>query len=161
MISIICSYSVFNIRTYVSIIYLFCNRKINQLIIIIFIPFYFVITYTCLLLGQPTIDYISDPIISVEGNATSLICSATNDPDANIPSQIQWYKPNGGQVKQVDSRFVINNDNNITGKLQSVLLIDPITLDDDGVYKCRAFNHPESYAELSTSLTVECTSTCS
>ena len=41
-------------------------------------------------------------------------------------------------------------------QLYSTLLFDPINYADDGEYTCQASNHPDSYSEMKTNLTVEC-----
>ena len=114
-----------------------------------------------MILGLPVIDYISNAMTSVEGEITTFTCNATNDPDAMeiYQLQIEWYKSNGDQVEQ-DNRTVITDDVQVTGEVQSTLQFNPVDPTDNGTYKCRASNHPEFHAELSTSLTVECTYIC-
>ena len=114
-----------------------------------------------MILGPPVIDYISNAMTSVEGNIATFIFNATNDPDymAIYQLQIEWYKCNGDQVEQ-DNCTVITDDVQVTDKLQSSLQFNPVDPADNGTYKCRASNHPEFYAELSTSLTVECMYIC-
>ena len=41
-------------------------------------------------------------------------------------------------------------------QLKSILTLDPVNPTDDGVYTCRAFNHPDSYTESKTTLVIEC-----
>ena len=110
-----------------------------------------------MILGRPVINYISSAMTSVEGNIATLTCNATNDPDAVAIYQlrIEWYRSNGDKVYQGNHTAIIV-DGQITGELRSSLQFDPVDPADNGTYKCRASNHPEFYAELSTSLTVEC-----
>ena len=91
-----------------------------------------------------------------EGNRVDMMCNATNDADANIPVQITWY--NGTElIKLHEQHVVVNNvQNNVTGKVHSVLSIYPVNYTNDGDYACRAFNHPLSYTESKIKLTVEC-----
>ena len=74
---------------------------------------------------------------------------------ATYQLKIEWYNSNGDKVYQ-DNRTAINVDGEITGELRSSLQFDPVDPADNGIYKCRASNHPEFYAEINTSLTVEC-----
>ena len=91
-----------------------------------------------------------------EGNRVDMMCNATNDADANIPVQINWY--NGTELIKSDGKYVVVNNvkNNATGQVHSVLSFNSINHTNDGEYVCRAFNHPLSYAESRIKLTVEC-----
>jgi len=42
--------------------------------------------------GPPIITFISNQVISLEGNKINLICNATNDADAVHALQVNWYK---------------------------------------------------------------------
>lgn len=106
------------------------------------------------ILGPPVIDYISSAITIVEGNITTFTCNATNDPDAIYPLNIEWYKSDGDQ--DMEDNLIMN----VTGKPRLSLQFDPVDPSHDGIYKCKAFNNPESYTVLSTSLTVECKYIC-
>ena len=107
--------------------------------------------------GPPTINFISNSQLTIEGNKTSLICNATNDEDAVDSLQIVWYKTKDrvtitGQQDVPEK----NKITNITTKLHSKISLDPISHNDDGEYTCQAFNHPQSYIESKTKVTVEC-----
>ena len=41
-------------------------------------------------------------------------------------------------------------------QLKSILTLDPVNSTDDGVYTCRAFNHPDLHSESKASLIIEC-----
>ena len=105
--------------------------------------------------GPPTITYITNPLLTVEGNKTSLTCNATNDEDAVESLQIVWY--NEGLVPITGQQDVI--EIGTTNKLQSTISFDSISHNHDGEYTCQAFNHPQLYSEAVTSLTVECKDT--
>ena len=105
--------------------------------------------------GPPTITYITNPLLTVEGNKTSLTCNATNDKDAVESLQIIWY--NKGLVPITGQQDVI--ENGTTNKLHSTISFDSISHNHDGEYTCQAFNHPQLYSEAVTSLTVECKDT--
>ena len=91
-----------------------------------------------------------------EGNRVDMVCNATNDADANVPVQINWY--NGTELIKPDEKYVMVNNvqNNATGQVHSVLSFNPINHTNDGEFICRAFNHPSSYTESKIKLTVEC-----
>ena len=108
-----------------------------------------------LTVGPPTITYITDPLLTVEGNKISLTCNATNDEDAVESLQIVWY--NEGLVPITGQQDVI--EIGTTNKLQSTISFDSISHNHDGEYTCQAFNHPQLYTEAVTSLTVECKDT--
>ena len=108
--------------------------------------------------GPPTITYISDPQLTVkEGNKTSITCNATNDEDAVESLQIVWY--NKDNVTISGQQDVIKSRDNITTELQSTISFDPVNRIDEGVYTCRAFNHPQSYIESKTEVNFECEET--
>ena len=88
-----------------------------------------------------------------------LICNATNDVDAINLVQVSWY--HDAMLIKPDGKYVIINNqrNNATGQIHSVLTFDPINYTNDGEYVCRAFNHPLSFTENKTKVTVECEST--
>ena len=107
--------------------------------------------------GPPTINFISNPQLTVEGNKTSLTCNATNDENAVDSLQILWYKTKDnvtitGQQDEVEKSKI----SNLTTELQSTISFNSISHNDDGEYTCRAFNHPQSYNESKTNVTVEC-----
>lgn len=107
--------------------------------------------------GPPTINFISNPQIAFEGNQSRLQCNATNDKDAIDSLQIIWYKTKGKQAKINGQKKDLNKtDNNIISELNSTLLFSTVNYTDHGEYTCQAFNHPQSYTELQTNLTVEC-----
>ena len=109
--------------------------------------------------GPPTITYISNPQLTVEGNKTSLTCNATNDEDAVDSLQILWYKTKDNVTITGQQDAVLEKSKtNITTRLQSTISFDSIGRNDDGEYTCQAFNHPQLYTELMTSVTVECKS---
>ena len=95
-------------------------------------------------------------MVTFEGERVDLVCNATNDVDANVPVQINWY--NGTELVKSDGKCVkINNKrDNATGELLSVLSLDPVNYTNSGGYNCRAFNHPLSFTERRIALTVEC-----
>ena len=85
-----------------------------------------------------------------------MICNATNDRDAIDPVQISWY--NDTQLIDPDATHVTihSEHNNVTDQIYSVLVLDSISITDDGEYICRAFNDPLCYTENMINLTVEC-----
>ena len=112
-----------------------------------------------LVVGSPTINYISSPQTTVEGNKTNLTCYATNDEDAVEYLQILWYKTKDKVIITGQQDAVLEKSKtNITTRLQSTISFDSIGRNDDGEYTCQAFNHPQLYTELMTSVTVECKS---
>jgi len=111
----------------------------------------------CIVIGPPKITYTSSAILSFEGRKVKLTCNATNDVDAVHPVQIKWYNSKGKLVQIANKHVLIySNINNVTGEIQSVLLFDPASHTDTGMYTCRAYNHPQCYNEDEVSLTVEC-----
>ena len=107
--------------------------------------------------GPPIMKFISNDTMSPEGDKVNLICSAVNDVDAIYPLQICWYK--GNKLVTPNGRHIIlyNETDNATRQLNSTLLLDPVNRTDDGVYTCQAFNRNDSFSELKTTLTVQCT----
>ena len=107
--------------------------------------------------GKPNITYVTRNKVSVEGKKVNLICNASNDVDAIHPLQIKWYNSTGKEIQQ-DTRHIVHNTINDTanGKLQSVLLFDPVNYVDSQVYTCKAFNHPQYCTEAKSTLNVEC-----
>ena len=71
--------------------------------------------------------------------------------------QIVWY--NKDNVTISGQQHVIESRDNITTELQSTISFDPVNRSDEGVYTCRAFNHPQSYIELKTEVNFECEET--
>lgn len=84
------------------------------------------------------------------------MCNATDDEDSVDPVQISWY--NGTQLVKPDGKRVVvySNYDNITDQMCSILLLDPVSITDDGEYICRAFNYPFCFIENTINLTVEC-----
>ena len=112
----------------------------------------------CIYLGPPKITYIDHSKSPQEGNKTNLSCIATNDNDSDHLLNIQWSNSNGMQVISDESRVSIRNiTNKESGEVKSVLMFNPVNHIDSGVYTCKAFNHPKSYAMANTNLTVKCT----
>jgi len=109
--------------------------------------------------GPPIITFISNHTISLEGNKVNLICNATNDPDAVHALQVNWYK-GGKRIKSNGTQILFYYKTDIdatnTSNIHSVILFDSVSHTDHGEYTCRAYNHPQSYSELKTNLTVEC-----
>ena len=98
---------------------------------------------------------ISNSTVSLEGDKVHLLCNAINDIHANYSLQINWYKGNIPEWKRIllynETAYVKDSR-----QLKSTLTLDPVNSTDDGVYTCRAFNHPDLYSESKTNLTVEC-----
>ena len=109
-------------------------------------------------LGPPKIIYISPDMTYLEGNKTRLVCNATNDVDAVNEVQIAWFYKNSTSLYQVvsnNNRVIHNVENSTSGQVYSILLFDPINRTDEGVYICRASNHPQSTTESSTKVGIE------
>ena len=106
--------------------------------------------------GPPIIIAISNTTVSLEGKKVRLTCVAINDVDATHSLQINWYKRN--KLVMSDGKRVIlyNKTDKPSRQLTSMLLLDPVNRTDDGEYTCRAFNHPDSFSESRTNLTVYC-----
>ena len=107
-------------------------------------------------LGPPYITYYSGEMVTFEGRRVDLVCNATNDADANVPVQINWY--NGTELIKPDRNIfmVTNVHNNATDQVHSMLSLNPVNYTNDDEYVCRAFNHPLSFTESKIKLTVEC-----
>ena len=95
----------------------------------------------------------------LEGNKTRLVCNATNDVDAVNPVQITWFYKNLTLVHPTvpdNSRVIIHNVKNSSGRqLHSTLFLDPINRTDEGVYICKASNHPQSNTESTTKVMIK------
>ena len=110
------------------------------------------------LIGPPKITYISADMTYLEGTKASLVCNATNDEDAVNKVQITWFYINSTSLYQVMSsnNHIIHNVGNSTiGQSYSILLFDSVNRTDEGVYICRASNHPQSNTESSTKVKIE------
>ena len=85
-----------------------------------------------------------------------MVCNATNDGDAIDPVQISWY--NGTKLLKSDRNYITiyNRHDNVSNKIQSLLILDSVNSTDDGEYICRAFNDPLCYTEIKINLIVEC-----
>ena len=104
-------------------------------------------------LGPPIITYISPDRIFVRGTKASLVCNATNDADAINRLQIAWFYKSSTSFYQMASNnnHIIHTVENLTsGQSYSVLFFDPVNQSAEGVYICRASNHPQSSTESST-----------
>ena len=111
-----------------------------------------------LYLGPPGITYISPDMTYLEGTKASLVCNATNDVDAVNEVQIAWFYKNSTSLYQIvssNNRVIHNLKNSTSGQVYSILLFDPINRTDEGVYICRASNHPQSSTESSTEVKIE------
>ena len=108
-------------------------------------------------LGPPGITYISPDMTYLEGTKASMVCNATNDVDAVNEVQIAWFYKNSTSLYQIESnnRIIYYVENSTRGQLYSILLFDPINRTDEGVYICRASNHPQSSTESSTEVKIE------
>ena len=112
----------------------------------------------CIIIGPPTINYITSSIVTFKGNQVSIICNATNDVNAINPLRMEWYNFEDVRV-ELESKhsLVYNTTDPVTGQVQSVLLFDPVNHTDSGEYTCHTFNDNDCYTEAKTNLTVECT----
>ena len=111
-----------------------------------------------LYLGPPAITYISPDMTYLEGTKASLVCNATNDVDAVNEVQIAWFYKSSTSLYQIvsnNNRVIHNVENSTSGQVYSILLFDPINRTDEGVYICRASNHPQSSTESSTEVKIE------
>ena len=106
--------------------------------------------------GPPTITFISNHTVSLEGDKVKLLCIAINDAHANYSIQINWYKGNTLIVPNGKRILLYNETSEDSRQLKSTLILDPINPSDDGVYTCQAVNHPDLHSESQTNLTVEC-----
>ena len=96
----------------------------------------------------------------LEYTKASLVCNATNDADAVSEVKITWFYKNSTSYQIVSSnnnRVIHNVDNSnlSSGNFYSVLLFDPVNRTDEGVYVCKASNHPQSSTESSTEVKIE------
>ena len=94
----------------------------------------------------------------LEGNKTRLVCNATNDANAVNQVQITWFYKNLTSVHPIvpdNSRVIIHNENSSGSQLHSTLFLDPINRTDEGVYICKASNHPRSNTESSTKVMIK------
>ena len=89
----------------------------------------------------------------MEGDKVNLLCIVKNDPHANYSLQVKWYKGNK-LITPDGKRIIIRNKS--SRRLKSTLVFNPVNPTDDGVYTCRAFNHPNLYSKLRINLAVEC-----
>ena len=85
-----------------------------------------------------------------------MLCNASNDADAIHALQIKWYDSHGKQVQEDKTHIIHNINDTTTGQLQSVFHFDPVNRNDNQVYTCKAFNHPESCVEATSQLSVDC-----
>ena len=94
--------------------------------------------------------------MSLEGDKVNLVCTVINDVHANHSIQVSWYK--NGKLIQPDRKSILLYNETIKDFIQfkSILTLDPVIPNDDGLYTCQAFNHPDLYSESETNLTVEC-----
>ena len=94
--------------------------------------------------------------MSLEGDKINLHCTVINDVHANYSIQVNWYKGNK-LIKPEGERILLYNESTKDSmQLKSILTLDPVIPNDDGLYTCRAFNHPDLYSESNTNLTIEC-----
>ena len=91
----------------------------------------------------------------LEDTKASLVCNATNDVDAVNEIQITWFYKNATSLYQITSNKKRRIHNVTSGQSYSILLFEPINRTDEGVYICRASNHPQSITELSTKVTIK------
>ena len=85
-----------------------------------------------------------------------MICVAINDVDAIHTLQINWYKRNELVTSDGEHVILYNETDKASRHVTSMLLLDPVNRTDEGEYTCQAFNHPASFSELRTNLTVHC-----
>ena len=95
-------------------------------------------------------------MVSLDGDKVSLLCTAVNDVHAYYSLQINWYKGNKHIIP--DSKHISLHNETVkdSRQLKSILIFDPVNSTDDGMYMCRAFNHPDLYSESKINLTIEC-----
>ena len=97
-------------------------------------------------IGPVIIKYISQNVVTYEGEDVALMCNVTNDIDSDL--KITWYHE-GNLVDNAHTDYV-------AGQAKSVLKFSPVHRTDGGEYKCSALNHLQCVAEAKTNLTVEC-----
>ena len=116
----------------------------------------------CVLIGLPKITYITPDMTYLEGTKASLVCNATNDVDAVNEVQIIWFYKNSTSLYQIvsnNNRRIHNVGNSTSRQSYSILIFEPVNRTDEGVYICRASNHPQSKTELRTKAMIESTKT--
>ena len=91
----------------------------------------------------------------LEGTKASLICNATNDADAVNELKITWFYKNATSLYQITSNNNRRIHNVTSGQSYSILLFEPVNRTDEGVYICRASNHPQSITELTTKVMIK------
>ena len=110
-------------------------------------------------LGPPEITYISPDMTYLEGKKMRLVCNATNDADAVNQVQITWFHKNLTSAHPVvpdNVRVIIYNVQHSSGRqIHSTLFFDSINRTDEGVYICKATNHPRSITESSTKVMIK------
>ena len=116
----------------------------------------YIYIYSCINTGSPNITYYSNGITTLEGNTVNLICNATNDKDAIDPVQISWYNGTELIIPDREHITIYSNNDTVTDQAHSVLVLDNVSITDDGEYVCRASNDPLCYTENKIKLTVEC-----
>ena len=107
---------------------------------------------SCTYLGPPEITGISRNMSYLEGTKSSLVCNATNE------VQIAWFYKNLTSLYPIeqDSRVIIHNVKNlISRQIHSILLFDPVSRIDEGVYICETSNHPQSSTKRSTKVMIK------
>ena len=104
---------------------------------------------------------MSDHAIVVEGESVSFVCEADNDPDAIENITIRWF--GNDDSDRTSSHFTISTtmETGPSRTVTSTLTIDPVIHQDDGQYRCEAFNHPVLTDDSTTQLTVQCKLTSS
>ena len=116
---------------------------------------------SCVYLGPPEITYISPDITYLEGTKATLVCNGTNDADAVNKVQIAWFYKNSTSLYQIvsnNNNHIVHNvvtSNSSSGNFYSILLFDPVHRTDEGVYICKANNHPQSSTESSTEIKIK------
>ena len=108
-------------------------------------------------LGPPKITYISPDMTYRKYSKAALVCNATNDADAIDQVQITWFYKNSTSTYQVASnnnRIIHTVENSTSGQSYSILFFDPLNQTDEGMYICRASNHPQSSTESSTEVKI-------
>ncbi len=99
---------------------------------------------------------ISNSTVSLEGDKINLLCTAINDAHANYSLQINWFKGNKLIIPERKRILLYNETVKDSRQLKSTLTFDVVNPTDDGVYTCRAFNHPDLYSESKINLIIEC-----
>ena len=109
-------------------------------------------------IGPPEITGISPNMSYLEGTKSSLVCNATNNADATNEVQVAWFYKNLTSLYPIvqDSHVIIHNVKNlISRQIHSILLFDPVSRIDEGVYICKASNHPQSSTKRSTEVMIK------